>query len=83
MAKTCGVWDVDELENKMPVCLLAEWNEYLNYELSIYARAILGALPAAGALSSSGAASGTDGVVRLTEPDQIAGFFDALNKGAS
>jgi len=74
---------VDRLETEVPVCLVAEWNEYLNYELSVYARAILGALPAAGALGSSGAASGTAGVVHLTEPDQIAGFFDALNKGGA
>jgi hypothetical protein len=83
VAKACKVWDVDDLENKMPVCLLAEWNEYLNYELSIYARAILGAIPAAGALSSSGAASGTDGVIRLTDPDQVAGFFDSIARGAN
>ena len=62
----------------MPVCMLAEWNEYLNYELSVFAKAILGAVPAAGALQSSGANAGQ---VKLTEPEQICSFLNAIAEG--
>jgi hypothetical protein len=78
VAKATGIWDVDKLENEMPLCMIAEWNQYLDYEISQYAKAILGALPAASKIGGSG---GGGGEIRLTDPDAISGFFDAMNKG--
>lgn len=75
IAKVMGIWDVDKLENEMPCCMIAEWNEYLNYELSQLAQAVLGAVPAARNMS------GSNNAIKLTDPEQIGGFFDALNKG--
>jgi len=52
--------------------MIAEWNEYLDYELATLTRAILGAVPAAGSLASS------QSVRKISDPDQIAALFDSL-----
>jgi len=62
--------------------LIKEWNEYLDYELKTLTRAILGAVPAASMLGGFGGAP-TSNVIKLTDPEQVGGFFDALNKGNS
>ncbi len=75
MAKAVGEWDVDKLEKEMPVCAIREWNEYLNYELSVLTKAVMSVLPTARVMSESETSA-----VKLTDPEQIAGFFDAMNK---
>lgn len=69
------IWDVDRLENEMPVVMIAEWNEYMNWELATLTRAILGAVPAAKSIG----AGEPDGNIHLTRPEDIGNFFDALN----
>lgn len=72
MAKATGQWDVDKLEREMPVPLLIEWNEYLDWELMQFTRAILGAIPAAKSIGNS------NGEIKLTDPDEIGGFLTSL-----
>lgn len=62
----------------MPEALSCEWIEYLDWELSEWVKAIMGALPMAGSLGRM-PAGGANGVIKLTDPQQIAGFFDGLN----
>jgi len=69
-----GIWDVDKLEKEIPVCMVLEWNEYLNWELAQLTKGILGAIPTARKIEAGGD-------IKLTNPDDICGFFDALNKG--
>lgn len=78
IAKATGNWDVDKLEEDMPAALVVEWNEYLNWELAQYARAIMGALPGAGLLAGSG---GGGGAVKITDPAEIAAFLGRIGNG--
>ena len=62
----------------MPVCMVNEWNEYLDYELETLTRAIVGAVPA---INQMGGGGGGSSEIRLTDPDRIGGFLDSLNRG--
>lgn len=77
VAKAVGEWDVDKLEREMPQAAIAEWNLYLNWELTQWTEAIMGALPAAGAMAEG------RNTIRLTDPKDIAGLFDGFAKGDS
>ncbi|MFQ3578667.1 MAG: hypothetical protein SNJ71_00825 [Bacteroidales bacterium] len=68
-----GIWDVDKFEEEIPVCMIMEWNNYLNWELAQMTKGILGAIPVAKRIESGGS-------IKLTKPDDICNFFDALNK---
>jgi len=68
------VWDVDSLEDEIPVAMIAEWNEFLNWELAQYAEAILGAIPAGGSVAAE-----AGNVKYIKDPEEIAGFLDSLN----
>ena len=74
MAKVFGVWDVDQFEDEIPVAMIAEWNNYLNYELSQYAEAIQSAMPAAGKLINSTPKQQQI----ITDPIEKGNIFDAL-----
>ena len=63
----------------MPNCLREEWTEYLNYELETITKAILSVVPSLGGLSGLDASSNNN-TIKLTNPDDIAGLFDALGK---
>jgi len=64
----------------MPAALVVEWNEYLDWELAQYARAIMGALPGAGQMAASGGGGG-GGAVKLTDPAEIAAFLGRIGNG--
>lgn len=74
VAKATGVWDVDQLEEQIPLALVAEWNQYLNWELEQIAQAVMAALPEAGIMM--GAAPARANVI--TDKTQIGAIFDAL-----
>jgi len=52
---------------------VVEWNEYLNWEIAQWTKAILGALPAAGSMG------GGQGPIRL-QGDEATDFLAALSK---
>jgi len=79
VAKACGIWNVDKFEDEIPKVLVAEWNEYLDYELAQISNAITRAAPML--MQSAGLRSDSGGAIKLTNPEDIGGFFDAINKG--
>ena len=56
----------------MPMCMIAEWNEYLNFEIKQWTEAILGAVPAAKAISP-------DAMI-IKDPAAKTAIFDKLGK---
>jgi hypothetical protein len=53
IAEASGEWDIDKLEESIPMCMVVEWNEYLNWKIEQIVTAILSALPAAKTISDS------------------------------
>lgn len=72
------MWDIDRLESEISEPLIAEWNNYLDWELEQYAKAIMSILPQAGSMIGS---SPTSKDIKLTDPDEIGAFFNAINGG--
>jgi len=59
----------------MPQVAIAEWNEYLDWEIAQWTSAIMGAIPAAKSMGGNNA-------IKLNKPEEIENLFDALNKGS-
>ena len=54
----------------MPECMIVEWNEYLDWEISQWTQAIMSAIPTAKTIESNGKP--------IKDPTTIEALFDKL-----
>ncbi len=71
VAKAFRIWDVDKLEAEMPLCMIMEWDQYLNWEIEQWTKAIMAAIPAAKTI-------GLDSSNIIKEPTKKAAIFDEM-----